>query len=201
MADDASDATIVYGDSPPVRATTHTGHASPDDIVAIAKQIWACVTESGVAKSDDAGNDALLSTLQNRFREFNASFPLVMRWMVQMRQFKVAALHKYLIKHGTADLSSRENFLDLQAEYLVLLYREAHPRADQSFVRRYRASIIAQLRKEDAEFMDMNKTVEEEIKARQAEVDTARRDELYAFLLAARVKKEQEAALGTGAPP
>jgi hypothetical protein len=190
------DATFVYGDGPPVQATTHTGHAAPEDIIAIGKQIWSRVCASGVGAKDDAGNDKLLTRLQNEFKDFNASFPIVMRWMVQMRQFNDKALHKYLLKHGTANLDTREAFLDLQAEYLVLLYREEHPRADRSFINQYRASLVAQLRKEDKEFMDMNATVEAELKDQQAKIDRERREEIYVQLLARRVKAEAEAEAG-----
>lgn len=188
------DATFIYGDAaPPLQATTHTGHASPEDIIAIAKQIWKRVRDSGVGAKDDAGNDRLLTELQDDFKDFNASFPIVMRWMVQMRQFSDKALHKYLLKHSTTSLDTREKFLDLQAEYLVLLYRESHPRASAGYINQYRASLVAQLRKEDKEFMEMNATVEAELKAQQAKIDHERREELYARLLALRVKAEADA--------
>lgn len=189
MADDA--ANYVYTEIP-VEATVRSAQrATPEEIVAIGKKIWERVQKSGVGKDDNPGNDALLETLQEEFKDFATSFPLVIRWMVQMRQFNAEALRKYLLMHAQAKLDTREGFLELQAEYLVLLYRETHRHPDEAFVKRYRESLVKQLLEEDKAFLKMQKQVEEDLAQRAVEFDRDRRQRLYEYLLAQKVAREQ----------
>jgi len=146
---------------------THTQRATPEEIIEIAKKLWTRVQESGIDKDDEKGNDKLFADLRDNddFRDFASSFPVVMRWIVQARKFKVNALKGYLRKHANADLKTREAFLDLQAEYLVLIYKEEHTHADSRKVKIYRDGIIKTLRKEDKVFMEVTKQVDEDLEA------------------------------------
>ena len=166
---------------------TPAGRATPEAIADIAAQIWRTIGASGVAADDEAGNSALLAKLQEEFKDFGTSFPIVLRWMVQMRVYSKKALLKYLLKHASADLSTRQGFLELQAEYLVLLQREqsAHPNEKQ--LQQYRASIIKVLLEEDREFMEVSKQVEEEFDRTAVAIDQDRRRKLHAHVLASRL--------------
>ena len=132
-----ADQNIEFGEAP-VEISVNTQQATPAAIGAIAKEIWQRITKSKVAIEDNPGNDRLLEALQAEFADFNKSFPLVLRWMVQMRKFRPKAFKKYLLKHASAKLDSRQAFLELQAEYLVLLYREEHSHPDERHVQQYR---------------------------------------------------------------
>jgi len=164
--------------------------ATPEQLVDLANAIWGRVKNSGVAEDDDEGNDTLLETLQGDFKDFNTSFPLILRWMVQMRKFSPAALKKYLMKHSATKLDTRESFLELQAEYLVLLYREEHRHPDENFVKRYRTNLVKTLLEEDKAFADMQKQVEEDLATQAAVIDTDRRKQLYEYLLARKIQNE-----------
>jgi len=189
-------ANYAYGEIP-VSAGVHSAQrATPEQIVALAKKIWRDINTSKVAKDDDSGNDALLGRLQAEYSDFNQSFPIVLRWMVQLRQFNAAALEKYLLKHATAKLDTREEFLRLQAEYLVLLYRETHRHPDENFVRLYRDSIVKQLLEEDKAFLEMQEQVEDDLAQRAQAIDADRRKRLYEYLLARKVAREKVAAPG-----
>lgn len=182
------------GEAPGIqpKLSTYTERASLEEIVAIAKQLWGRVKKSGISETDDAGNDKLLADLRedDEFRKFATSFPLVMRWIVQARKYNLNALKSYLRKHASADLKTREAFLDLQAEYLVMVYKEEHTHANPKKVKLYRESIVTALRREDKEFTTMNEQVEEEMKTRSKAVDKIRRDELRAMLLAIKIQRE-----------
>ncbi|NBQ43285.1 MAG: hypothetical protein EBU23_12565 [Mycobacteriaceae bacterium] len=180
----------VRGAPPAGRASA--GRATPEEIVAIGRQIWRRVQDSGVAPSDDAGTDKLLDSLQNEFRDFNASFPLVLRWAVQLRKFSATALDKYLRLHATADLSTREGFLRLQAEYLVALYREDNQssgRHDEKAVQAYRAALVKQLLEEDEAFIALQKEAEAEAAAQAAATDAERRQCLHQLVVNIRAQK------------
>jgi hypothetical protein len=188
-----ADENIVFSETNvggPGVSVTNSQQATPAQLVALAKTIWEKVKRSGVAAEDDSGNDALLASLQEEFKDFNISFPLILRWMVQMRKFNARALEKYLMKHSTTKMDTREAFLRLQAEYLVLLYREEHRHPDENFIKRYRQSLVEQLVEEDSTFTTMQKQVEVDLAAQEQVVDADRRMRLYKFLLAQKVGRE-----------
>lgn len=192
MSSSAGDAGVAFGEAP-VIAKVGSAHASLEDIVAEARAIWRAVGASKVDKGDAPGNDALLERLQTEHANFCQSFPIVLRWMVQLREFHPKAFEKYLRKHASAELGSREDFLRLQAEYLVLLHREANPRQSEKFIRFYREQLVNQLLAEDKAFVEIQKQVEADFEA-QAEATVAdRRRRLYEYLLAQKAR--------AGAPP
>lgn len=182
MADRPNETQFSFGEAHV--ETPAAQRATPAEITAIARKIWRQVTSSKVARDDDAGNDRLLEEIQGSFKDFNTSFPLVLRWMVQARKFNAKAFEKYLLKHASAKLDTRQSFLELQADYLVLLYREENRHPDESLVRRYRASIIEQLLEEDKVFIEMQKEAEAVHARNAACMDRDRRQRLYEFILA-----------------
>lgn len=191
-----ADPNYAFGEAP-VAASVHTAQrATPEELVDLARAMWLRVKASAVPAGDDAGNDALLEQLQAEFSDFNQSFPLVLRWMVQMRQFSARAFKKYLLQHAAAKLDTREAYLRLQVEYLVLLYRATHAHPDELYVRRYREALVEQLLAEDKAFMKLQEQVEADLAAQAKEIDADRRRRLYESLLARKVAREQ-----VGAPP
>jgi hypothetical protein len=174
----------------PVQTAGSTPRKTPAEVIAIANQIWKRVTSSGINKKDTAGADRLLETIQAEFKDFNASFPLVLRWMIQMQKYNSKAFEKYLLMHSSAKLDTREAFLELQAEYLVLLYRAEHHHPDENFVRRYRKSIVQQLLEEDKMFIEMQKQVEKDLEKEGIAIDRDRRQRLYDHILAQKVARE-----------
>ena len=181
---------FAFGEVPVEASLSSAQRATPAELVALARQIWQRVTSANVANEDNAGNDKLLEKLQAEFSDFSTSFPIVLRWMVQMKKFSAKAFEKYLLKHASAKLNSREAFLELQADYLVLLYREEHKRPDENLVRRYRSSLIEQLLEEAKTFQKLQKQIEEELSRQDDAVSQDRRTRLYEFLLAHKVAHE-----------
>lgn len=194
MAAAAAGENFSFGEVPVQASVSSAQRATPAEIVAIARQIWKRVVDSKVRKDDDAGNDKLLESIQADFKDFCTSFPLVLRWIVQLRKFSAKAFEKYLMKHASAKLETRQEFLELQADYLVLLYREDHRHPDENSVRQYRAAIVNQLLEEDKQFLAVQKQVEEDFKQQAIATDKDRRQRLYEMLLA------QKMARG-GSPP
>jgi len=179
-----------FGEVPVKASISSAQRATPAELVEIARKIWRRVSESKVAKEDNVGNDQLLESIQAEYKDFNTSFPLALRWMVQMRKFNARAFEKYLLKHASAKLDTREEFLELQADYLVLLYREEHRHPDENYVRQYRTSIINQLLEEDKTFTDIQKQVEEDLARQESDVDCDRRKRLYEYILAQKIARE-----------
>ena len=191
---------VVFGEVD-VSAKPGSGYASIEDILKIGRQIWKRIETSGVSPQDDAGNDKLLEKIQAEFNDFTATFPIIVRWAVQLRKFSGNALEKYIRLHSTADLKSREGFLKLQAEYLVMLFREENGRRlDEKAVQAYRNEIIKRLMEEDKAFQDMKAEAEKEAAEQAAAVDTERRQKLFEFLRAQTLAKKAQQESSAASP-
>lgn len=190
----------VFSEVPVAAEVSSAQRATPEQIVGIGKKIWAVINESGVDPKDSLGNDRLLERLQGEYKDFATSFPLVLRWAAQARRFSPRALHKYLMKHAATNLSSRKAFLELQAEYLVFLYREENTHVAEASVRWYREQIVKTLLEEDETFEKMREAVGKEIEAQDVSVDKDRRRRLYELLLAGKISREKQAASEPQAP-
>lgn len=175
-------ANLVFGEIP-VTTKFKNKSASPDELVEIANRIWVEVEKSGVEKEDDAGNKELLSRLQKEFKDFNLSFPITLRWMVQLRKYSEVAFRKFLLHHAAANLSTREGFLELQAEYLVQIYKHEHKHPDERAVKAYRKDIVAQLIKEDKDFLEKHSKAEKEIEEEERRFNEAKKRAIYDILV------------------
>ena len=185
----------VFGETGVAASVGSACHASPDELAALADRVWARVGElraapppagpngAGLGRSG-ASNAGLLAAVQEEFRDFNASFPLVVRWMVDAGEYQPQAFRKFLRHYGRAQPRSVEDFLGLQADYLVCLFRARDRRADGREVREFRASIVAQLVEEHRAFERLQAEAEAEAAARRAAVDQERRREVHRLLLA-----------------
>jgi hypothetical protein len=178
-------AMTTYGEAP-VQMTSSSQHATPEELVAIARQIWQQVQKSGITASDDKGNDALYEKLRLEFRDFGTTFPIPLRWMVQARKYNERAFTRYLAMYAKKPPSTRESFLEAQAEYLVFLYREENRGASAESVRKYRAEVVRRLTDEDKEFTAMQKEAEAEIARVDINANRDLRERLYADIMARR---------------
>jgi len=181
---------VVFGEAPVV-SKAGTGHASLEEVLAIGRRIWKRIESSGVSPRNEAECDKLLESIQTEYQDFTTSFPLIVRWAVQLHKFSSAAFEKYLRLHATADLSSRESFLKLQAEYLVLLFREENSRHhNEKAVHAYRNEIVKRLLEEDKSFQDLRTQAEAEAAEQAAAVNSQRRQQLFEFLSARKLAQK-----------
>lgn len=198
MAD--SETQFVFGDVPVRTETFSSQRATPDELVELATRIWRQHKLKDPMPEEKA--DELLAELQAEYKDFNTSFPLVLRWMVQMHQYSPKVFRQWLDRFARATNDSREGFLTLQAEYLVMLYRELHPHTNDGRLREYRQALVKQLLDEDKEFTRIRGEVEADMAKQEAAQDAERRQALYAMLMRARVEREAAAgAVGSGAEP
>lgn len=172
-------------------ATTTQGRATLDELVMMGKKIWRDV--KSVTTTTPEEETALLERVQKEYKDFSTSFPIVVRFAVQLRKFDAKALRAYLEKHATARLNTKEAFLELQAEYPVLLWRRENPHPDKKVEAKFRAGIVSQLMEEDKQFTALQEEAKREIERRDREADQLRRNELYVLLMAEKTRRESEA--------
>ena len=161
-------------------------------VQAIAKEIWAEISRSGVAANDDAGNDRLFKELQARYRDFAVSYPIPFQWMVQAREFRPRVFETFLRNHVKVMYDDRREFLAAQAEYLVLLFRARNSRSGPRCIARYRETVRSALEKDDEAFTEACEEAKAAVKSLDAENDAARRQRLGRYF--SRLKAERETA-------
>ena len=180
----------IIADRVNVQSSFQNNSAPIEDIIAIAKQIWKKVT---IKKAEtEAETDKLLNEIQDEFKEFFQSFPLVLRWMVQLKQFKLSVFKKYLHKVSITAVSNREEYLDLQAEYLVMLYKSLNSHIEEHKIQNYRKHIIDSLLEEDKMFKEIQKEVENQMKKEENELNEERKKLIYSMLMKKKLADENK---------
>ena len=162
----------------------HQGSKTLEEITEIAVGIWRRVQQAGPLS--DAENDALLARLQSEEKDFYASYPLVLRWMVSTRKFSAHAFALYLRKCAHQKVSSKEEYLRQQAEYLVLLSCEGRRDVPQKERNDYREHLVKMLTREREEFEADEKKATELVDAEHQAICAERKVALLRMLLARR---------------
>lgn len=147
-----------------------------DDLISLGNKIWNEVRSNPDIKDEKKLEEIYYATY-NKYHDFGSSFPLILRWMVQMRRYSEKAFKKFLMKYSTANISSKKDFLILQADYIVYLYEE-NKHYDKKHVNVYREFLIKQLLDED----DQMKKIEAELKTELASIDDEKRKRLYDYI-------------------
>lgn len=147
-----------------------------DDLLSLGNKIWNEVRNNPDIKDEKKSEEIYYSTY-NKYREFGSSFPLILRWMVQMSRYSEKAFKKFLMKYSTANISTKKDFLMLQADYIVYLYEE-NKHYDKKHINAYREFLIKQLLDEE----DQMKKIEEELKTELSTIDDEKRKRLYEYI-------------------
>lgn len=109
-----------------------------DDIVNEANAIYRKCKKLWPTGAD-ADNLDLLSKVHQDMRsehpQFASAYPIVLRYMCELKEYRQRALKKYLnhLKHHP--WTTEDKFLESQAMYVTLLYKETHPRYDEQKAR------------------------------------------------------------------
>jgi len=160
-----------------------------DELTTIAKKIWKRVIEINLKK--EYPQEMLLNVMQSEYNEFFLSFPLVLRWMVEMNQFKVSSFKRYLEIFLDAEIKTKEEFLKIQGKYLVILYKELNPTLSEEKILFYEEEINNLLTLEDEAFKEMEKEALEEIKEESKKASDEKKEKLYNMILKRKTAAEK----------
>jgi hypothetical protein len=133
----------------------------------------------------DAELSKMLERLHKREPDFAQSFPLVLRWMVHVGEYNSEIFRTYLTKFAETRPKTREEFRSLQVDYPVALWKSHNPRHDGEALKKFRTSLLDQLKEEDELFEKSVKEAEAEV-ARVSAENTADRRRLLAEFLRSR---------------
>ena len=178
------DSNAIYGEID-VRSKVNLSKEDKDkkinELVALAKKIWKRIIEINLKK--EYPQEMLLNIMQTEYNEFFLSFPLVLRWMVEVNQFKITAFKRYLEIFLDSEIKSKEEFLKLQGKYLVILYKELNPTLPDEKILLYEEEINGLLVLEDETFKQMEKEALEEIKEESKKASNEKKEYIYNMIL------------------
>lgn len=125
--------------------------ASPEKIATEASQIFQRIEESHIDHDDETQTTDLLRKLQKKHKDFYNTFPVVVRWMVQVGEYDPQAFREYLDIYkekigATGMWKSRKDFLENQADYLRMLLQKKNARGARGAKRATRGARGAQHR-------------------------------------------------------
>ena len=169
------------------------------EIIAEGNKIFSKILDTKYDIANEAESDALLDKLRDEHKDFATTLPLVLRVMVQMKKYSQKALTRYL-KKMKADMpkwKSRQDFIESQADYMVILYKTLTPHYDMRKIKEMKEEIRKQLLDEDDEFQKMVKEAEKEAEQKEKEIEDQRRRDLYNAILSLKSLQveEQEPAM------
>lgn len=165
-----------------LNGTVESSAKALDSIIEMAEEMWDTINTSGIKPNDDKNNNKLMEQLQEEYKDFTISYPIVFRWMIQAREYDSNAFRKFLQKHVKPMYKDRKEFMAAQGEYLIILYRVRHPRAGVRQIKRYREAITKSLQEDDDKFMAAKDEADEEVKRMDEENDKERRQRILQFL-------------------
>lgn len=164
-----------------------------DDIVNEATQMWK-ITKSRKLKSGDLeAADALMNEFRKTNPEFCKSYPIVLRYMVQMQEFEPKALNLYLRKIKEHPWKDEKGYLDSQADYVVLLYKATHSRWNKTQVSKIWNGVRNMLQRETEIFKQYLEEYDREVSAQEEMLKKGSIDELKQFVEVAAATIESHA--------
>jgi hypothetical protein len=158
-----------------LQPTLEQNTATPDEILGIADKIWIEVKKRNLDVVKDSDKvDLFLEDLQNTHSEFATSFPIVLKWMVQLRKYNKDVFRKHLLSLGTNPIKSMDDFIERQATYIANIEKHYNPtHNDKEFKLRKKMAYDSlknefdSIEKEENRKAEENKNLKEEIKQEQ----------------------------------
>lgn len=152
-------------------AVTNEKDVTLDFVVSEADAIYKKCRAEKLKFGDREAAEKQMSQMRKEHPEFCKSYPIVLRYMCEMQEYKTKAFRKYLLKIQEHPWKNQDEYLDSQADYVCLLYMETKKRWTRTAVENIRRNIRKMLQHEHETFMKYSEafnsevTAEEEIRA------------------------------------
>lgn len=159
-----------------------TEYINIEVVINLIKEILNKVKRSEIDPNNSEENTKLLKILQDEYKDFSTAHPVVLRWMVEARQYDEQAFRTYAKNHVKSNYKDRNEFWKCQGEYLIILFRRLNPKASLNAIRSYREGVMGLLKKDNDDFDEANKQADEEIKIIKSKEHATRIDNLKILL-------------------
>jgi hypothetical protein len=147
---------------------------SSQDVIQEANSIWNELRRRNIHPDDTKSLDAFYTEMVDKHLELARAYPIVMRYMCQLGCYNEKAFKNFIKKMIDQPSRKESDYLDLQANYIKMLYIETRRSCGKKWDTKTASAIYADTRKklqEEADkFKEMAKTYAEE---------NARKEEKY----------------------
>jgi len=139
--------------------------------------------------------EALNAEVARDHPQFTKSYPLVTRYMCDMKQYSTRALRQWLMRIKEAPWKSEEDYIEAQADYVYKLVCAKNPRGSTTDKKTVKENLRKLLMAEHNEFKECAGNAEKTVTAREQMLEDRNTDELY--LLMSKFSMEDLASIGT----
>src|SRR3989344_2221209 len=105
-----------------------------DDIVNEANNIWNDYKNEKIDINNHKKLDEYLAKVQREHKDIYVAYPMVIRHMIQEKQYHPKAFRKYLLRLAKHPWTTDEQRLDSYADYYIMLYKTKHNRYNTSLI-------------------------------------------------------------------
>jgi len=144
---------------------------TPEYVLREANELWAkcraTILERKIQPDDRDAAHALMSELRQSNKEFCMSYPIVIRYMCEMRLYHSRAFEKFLRRIEKQPWRSESEYLDAQADYVMLLYKHTNARFDTKAANNVRKNVRELLQKEHDLFKEQHKKIMDRVESKE----------------------------------
>jgi ribosomal protein L44E len=150
-----------------------------DSVQQIIDAAYQIRKEASNPKYKDTDENDVIKKIQDIFKDFSRSFPIMLRHIVQTRKVYPEVIKRYVKLCQAQPTHSISEFQQRQADYLAMVYRKEHPRAGQKEIALIRAKYEQNLKKEEEYMKKVMDVISEERKTKRNEFNELKRNELF----------------------
>jgi len=159
-------------------ALTSEKEVTIDDVVAEGDSMYRYVK----SRYGKATPQEIHSEITRDHPQFSKSYPLVVRYMCDLKQYSSRALRQWLTKIKSAPWKSEAEYIESQADYVYKLVCAKNPRSSTTDKIAVKANLRRMLMEEHNSFKAGAENAEKAVTAREDMLNDRNRDELYAFM-------------------
>jgi ribosomal protein L44E len=152
---------------------------TPDQLLDHARKI---LSDAKRPEWNDVSIDKKLEVFQDKYKEFGRTFPIVLRHIVQSQKLYPKILERYILRCKHHPTHSVDEFQERQAEYLVMIYRQEHPRCSQRELNMVKKRHVDDLKREEEYMKKVMEEVKKERDEKSKQYDIARRTDLLGLI-------------------
>jgi len=119
-----------------------------------------------------------MEEVRGRHPQLCSSYPIIVRYMIQMQAYSKGAVDKYLQWIEKNPWDTEEKFLEAQAKYVFYLMRALNPKMTRTDIYKISAGVVDTLRKEASDFKSNVGRAKERADVTEEGYARARREEL-----------------------
>lgn len=129
-------------------------------VITQANNAWKDLKEEDYDPKNKNASNRILVEIRKNYNELHVLCPIVLQMMVHEKRYSSKALRNIL----KTQVKDKDQYLKLQASYVMELFIEDNPNMPRKYALQYRTKIHEKMVEEDKEFMKANEQYEEEKK-------------------------------------